>query len=171
MIEIKNEFSIEQLAKANIEMKKKYKILSLIIIIISIISLAISLVMTIGLNNDNNLWYVLMGVSAFLLIFFAYLYFILTTKVMTNRLLKINPKLHDGILYIYNFSDDELILTKRTLDFESTNNMKYSSIFKYVMTKNYLFIFINTKQAYPIYKDDLNKINNVKKLLDEKLKK
>ncbi len=97
MIEIKNEFTLDEIVNANYVLRKKYLILSLILFVIGIIGIVPMFLLVI--YNDNFIYTLLLGLSAFLLIFFGYLSFTLRSTSLRNSILRLHPPLKDGMAH------------------------------------------------------------------------
>ena len=128
MIEIKNEFTLDEIVNANYVLRKKYLILSLILFVIGIIGIVPMFLLVI--YNDNFIYTLLLGLSAFILIFFGYLSFTLRRSSLKNRILRLNPSLRDGMEYTYIFDNDEFTLTQRLTTSVSKNLINKRSLLR-----------------------------------------
>ena len=170
MIEIKNNFTVDELALINCKSKNKYRVLSIICLIIGVIGIIPSLIMI--FNDDNFIWTFLLGLSVFLIIFFGYLLFTIRPSGFKNRLFKVNPTLKGGIEYKYLFDIDELTVIQKTNTSESANKIKFSGLNKVVINDDYIYLYLNKLQAFPIKKKEINTndLEEIKKLLANKIK-
>ena len=105
MVEIKSNYTIDEFAAANWESMKRFKLISMIFIIVGILGLIPSFIMYV--MSSENVYLVLTGISSFLLIFFALLLFNITPKQFKKRLVKNNPSLVNGVNY--NFKFDKIL--------------------------------------------------------------
>ena len=163
MIEIKNEFSIDEIVNANYVLRKKYLILSLILFVIGIIGIVPMFLLVI--YNDNFIYTLLLGLSAFLLVFFGYLSFTLRRSSLRNRILRLNPSLKDGMEYTYIFDNDEFNLTQRLTTSVSNDKIKYIALKKVVINKEYIYLYLNQYQVFPIKISSVNDLDELKRLL------
>ena len=168
MIEIKNEFTLDEIVNANYVLRKKYLILSLILFVIGIIGIVPMFLLVI--YNDNFIYTLLLGLSAFLLIFFGYLSFTLRRSSLRNRILRLNPSLKDGMEYTYIFDNDEFTLTQRLTTSVSNDKIKYIALKKVVINKEYIYLYLNQYQVFPIKLSSVNDLDELKKLLSNKIK-
>ena len=170
MVEIKTNFTVEEIAKSNFEAKNKFKIISIICIIIGAISIVPLFILV--MNNDNFVFSLLLGLSAFLLIFFSLLLFNLRPSGFKKRLVKVNPALKDGVEYTYIFNEEEFTVIEKLTTAESNNKIKYSALKKVDIGNNYIYLYLNQIQAFPIKKSDVkdSDIEEIKKLLANKIK-
>ena len=168
MIEIKNELSIDEIVNANYVLRKKYLILSLILFVIGLIGIVPMFLLVI--YNDNFIYTLLLGISAFLLIFFGYLSFTLRRSSLRNRILRLNPSLKDGMEYTYIFDNDEFTLTQRLTTSVSNDKIKYIALKKVVINKEYIYLYLNQYQVFPIKLNSVNDLDELKKLLSNKIK-
>ena len=169
MIEIKNEFSLDEIVNANYVLRKKYLILSLILFVIGIIGIVPMFLLVI--YNDNFIYTLLLGLSAFLLIFFGYLSLTLRRSSLRNRILRLNPSLRDGMEYTYIFDNDEFTLIQRLTTSVSNDKIKYIALKKVVINKEYIYLYLNQYQVFPIKISSVNDLDELKKLLSNKIKK
>ena len=169
MIEIKNEFSLDEIVNANYVLRKKYLILSLILFVIGIIGIVPMFLLVI--YNDNFIYTLLLGLSAFLLIFFGYLSFTLRRSSLRNRILRLNPSLRDGMEYTYIFDNDEFTITQRLTTSVSNDKIKYIALKKVVINEEYIYLYLNQYQVFPIKISSVNDLDELKKLLSNKIKK
>ena len=163
MIEIKNEFSIDEIVNANYVLRKKYLILSLILFVIGIIGIVPMFLLVI--YNDNFIYTLLLGLSAFLLVFFGYLSFTLRRSSLRNRILRLNPSLKDGMEYTYIFDNDEFTLTQRLTTSVSNDKIKYIALKKVVINKEFIYLYLNQYQVFPIKLNSVNDLDELKRLL------
>lgn len=170
ILEIKNSFTIDEIAVINNESKKKFKIISIICLIIGIISIVPLFIVV--MNNDSYIWSLLLGLSAFLIIFFSLLLFNTRPAGFKRRLLKINPSIKDGVEYNYLFDTDEFTVVEKLTTTESNNKIKYSALNKVIIGKNYIYLYLNQFQAFPIKKSNINDLDleELKRLLANKIK-
>ena len=168
MIEIKNEFTLDEIVNANYVLRKKYLILSLILFVTGLAGIVPMFIMV--LNNDNFIWTFLLGLSAFLLIFFGYLSFTLRRSSLRNRILRLNPSLKDGMEYTYIFDNDEFTLTQRLTTSVSNDKIKYIALKRVVINKEYIYLYLNQYQVFPIKLSSVNDLDELKKLLSNKIK-
>ena len=168
MIEIKNKFSIDEIVNANYVLRKKYLILSLILFVIGLIGIVPMFLLVI--YNDNFIYTLLLGLSAFLLIFFGYLSLTLRRSSLRNRILRLNPSLKDGMEYTYIFDNDEFTLTQRLTTSVSNDKIKYIALKKVVINKEYIYLYLNQYQVFPIKLNSVNDLDELKKLLSNKIK-
>ena len=168
MIEIKNEFSIDEIVNANYVLRKKYLILSLILFVTGIIGIVPMFLLVI--YNDNFIYTLLLGLSAFLLIFFGYLSFTLRRSSLRNRILRLNPSLRDGMEYTYIFDNDEFALTQRLTTSVSNDKIKYIALKKVVINKEYIYLYLNQYKVFPIKINSVKDLDELKKLLSNKIK-
>ena len=168
MIEIKNEFTLDEIVNANYVLRKKYLILSLILFVIGIIGIVPMFLLVI--YNDNFIYTLLLGLSAFLLIFFGYLSFTLRRSSLRNRILRLNPSLKDGMEYTYIFDNDEFTLIQRLTTSVSNDKIKYIALKKVVINKEYIYLYLNQYQVFPIKISSVNDLDELKKLLSNKIK-
>jgi len=169
MIEIKNEFTLDEIVNANYVLRKKYLILSLILFVIGIIGIVPMFLLVI--YNDNFIYTLLLGLSAFLLIFFGYLSFTLRRSSLRNRILRLNPSLRDGMEYTYIFDNDEFTITQRLTTSVSNDKIKYIALKKVVINEEYIYLYLNQYQVFPIKISSVNDLDELKKLLSNKIKK
>lgn len=169
-MEIKTDFTIDEFSRSNYESKKAYIIGFIIISIISFILLVPCFIMLI--NSDDSLWSLFTGVSAFLFIFPLIMIFIIRPNGFKKRLIKINPTLANGIFYTYVFSDQEVLVTEKLSSSESINKINYSMILKVRITNNFMYLYINKFQAFPIKKTDINEeeMAKLKEIFKDKIK-
>ena len=153
-MEIKTDFTLDEFSRSNYESKKAYIIGLIIISIISFILFVPCFIML--MNSDDSLWSLFTGVSAFLFIFPLIMIFIIRPNGFKKRLIKINPTLANGIFYTYVFSDQEVLVTEKLSSSESINKINYSIIIKVKITNNFMYLYINKFQAFPIKKTDIN---------------
>lgn len=153
-MEIKTDFTLDEFSRSNYESKKAYIIGLIIISIISFILFVPCFIML--MNSDDSLWSLFTGVSAFLFIFPLIMIFIIRPNGFKKRLIKINPTLANGIFYTYVFSDQEVLVTEKLSSSESINKINYSMIIKVKITNNFMYLYINKFQAFPIKKTDIN---------------
>lgn len=163
MIEIKNEFTLDEIVNANYVLRKKYLILSLILFVIGIIGIVPMFLLVI--YNDNFIYTLLLGLSAFLLIFFGYLSLTLRRSSLRNRILRLNPSLRDGMEYTYIFDNDEFTLTQRLTTSVSNDKIKYIALKKVVINKEYIYLYLNQYQVFPIKLNSVNDLDELKRLL------
>ncbi|MBQ6784115.1 MAG: YcxB family protein [Acholeplasmatales bacterium] len=163
MIEIKNEFTLDEIVNANYVLRKKYLILSLILFVTGIIGIVPMFLLVI--YNDNFIYTLLLGLSAFLLIFFGYLSFTLRRSSLRNRILKLNPSLKDGMEYTYIFDNDEFTLTQRLTTSVSNDKIKYIALKKVVINKEYIYLYLSQYQVFPIKLKSVNDLDELKRLL------
>lgn len=168
MIEIKNEFTLDEIVNANYVLRKKYLILSLILFVIGIIGIVPMFLLVI--YNDNFIYTLLLGLSAFLLIFFGYLSLTLRRSSLRNRILRLNPSLKDGMEYTYIFDNDEFTLIQRLTTSVSNDKIKYIALKKVVINKEYIYLYLNQYQVFPIKINSVNDLDELKKLLSNKIK-
>ena len=168
MIEIKNEFSIDEIVNANYVLRKKYLILSLILFVTGIIGIVPMFLLVI--YNDNFIYTLLLGLSAFLVIFFGYLSFTLRRSSLRNRILRLNPSLRDGMEYTYIFDNDEFALTQRLTTSVSNDKIKYIALKKVVINKEYIYLYLNQYKVFPIKINSVKDLDELKKLLSNKIK-
>ncbi len=163
MIEIKNEFTLDEIVNANYVLRKKYLILSLILFVIGIIGIVPMFLLVI--YNDNFIYTLLLGLSAFLLVFFGYLSFTLRRSSLRNRILRLNPSLKDGMEYTYIFDNDEFTLIQRLTTSVSNDKIKYIALKKVVINKEYIYLYLNQYQVFPIKISSVNDLDELKRLL------
>ena len=163
MIEIKNEFTLDEIVNANYVLRKKYLILSLILFVIGIIGIVPMFLLVI--YNDNFIYTLLLGLSAFLLVFFGYLSFTLRRSSLRNRILRLNPSLRDGMEYTYIFDNDEFNLTQRLTTSVSNDKIKYIALKKVVINKEYIYLYLNQYKVLPIKINSVNDLDELKRLL------
>lgn len=168
MIEIKNEFTLDEIVNANYVLRKKYLILSLILFVIGIIGIVPMFLLVI--YNDNFIYTLLLGLSAFLLIFFGYLSLTLRRSSLKNRILRLNPSLRDGMEYTYIFDNDEFTLTQRLTTSVSNDKIKYIALKRVVINKEYIYLYLNQYQVFPIKLSSVNDLDELNKLLSNKIK-
>ena len=172
MIDITNNFTLEEFAYANSKMKKNAKLFILIMMIISfLISITSIIIMIIQDNYDDlmilNISFFTVGIFTLLLLIF------LRPKRLAKTMIKLHPSLKDGFIYNYHFDDEYFILEEILKDSESNNKMKYSIIKKAIINNNYIFLYINPFAAYIIKIDNISieDINNLKEILKQKINK
>ena len=168
MIEIKNEFTLDEIVNANYVLRKKYLILSLILFVTGIIGIVPMFLLVI--YNDNFIYTLLLGLSAFLIIFFGYLSFTLRRSSLRNRILRLNPSLRDGMEYTYIFDNDEFTLIQRLTTSVSNDKIKYIALKKVVINKEYIYLYLNQYQVFPIKLSSVDELDELKKILSIKIK-
>ena len=169
-MEIKTDFTLDEFSRSNYESKKAYIIGLIIISIISFILFVPCFIML--MNSDDSLWSLFTGVSAFLFIFPLIMIFIIRPNGFKKRLIKINPTLANGIFYTYVFSDQEVLVTEKLSSTESINKINYSMLLKVKITNNFMYLYINKFQAFPIKKTDINEeeMAKLKEIFKDKIK-
>lgn len=169
-MEIKTDFTIDEFSRSNYESKKAYIIGLIIISIISFILFVPCFIML--MNSDDSLWSLFTGVSAFLFIFPLIMIFIIRPNGFKKRLIKINPTLANGIFYTYIFNEQEVLVTEKLSSSESINKINYSMIIKVKITNNFMYLYINKFQAFPIKKTDINEeeMAKLKEIFKDKIK-
>ncbi len=163
MIEIKNEFTLDEIVNANYVLRKKYLILSVMLFVIGIIGIVPMFLLVI--YNDNFIYTLLLGLSAFLLVFFGYLSFTLRRSSLRNRILRLNPALRDGMDYTYIFDNDQFTLIQRLTTSVSNDKIKYIALKKVVINKEYIYLYLNQYQVFPIKISSVNDLDELKRLL------
>ena len=153
-MEIKNNYTLDEIAQVNYESKRTFKIMFFTIMPISLILTILSIIMI--TKSDDYYWSIVCGSAVFLLVFFPIMFINIRPERFKKRLIKINPSLKDGIEYSYLFEDEELTINEKTSNSESSMKLKYSEFKKISISKNYLLLFINQFQVYPIKKEDFN---------------
>lgn len=169
VVEIKSNYTIDEFAAANWESMKRFKLISMIFIIVGILGLIPSFIMYV--MSSENVYLVLTGISSFLLIFFALLLFNITPKQFKKRLVKNNPSLVNGVNYNFKFDEEEVSIKETISGACGLNKIKYSFLKKVVVRDNYIYLYINKIQAYPVRKVDIsnNDMEEIKRLLGSKI--
>ncbi len=169
MLEVRSNLSLEELANANYESKKAYKVSSIILIIIGIIGFVLSITMM--LYNDSSIWTTLLGISTFFIIFCSLMLLLMRPKSFKKRLIKENPALKDGVEYTFTFNEDSFLVNEKITTAESNNNIKYEMLKKVVISTNFIYLYINRLRAFPIKRTAFNEkdLEEFKKLLGNKI--
>lgn len=168
MIEVKCNYTVEEFAKANWEMKKGIRIIMLIILVVMIPITILGFIMS--LRDDRFLWSMLAIFPLAVIFFIVFLMLELRPKKFAKKLIKANQAIKDGVSYTFIFNEDEMTIVERLSTATSQSTIKYSVLVKVTISESYFFLYINKLMAYPLLKDNINPndYDNLKNMLMNK---
>jgi len=169
MIEIKSEFSLEDVANANYESKQLFKIIGIILDVIALGLLVFFFYKV--MTSDEYAWSLSLGMSAFIFVFVLILLIDTRPNKFKKRLVKVNRALENGVNYTYQFNDEDVIIIEKFTNAESNNKIKYETFKKYKKTKSFIYLYITSLQAFPIKLNDIENIEALENLLKVKINK
>lgn len=169
MIEIKSEFSLEDVADANYESKKAFIIIGIILdfIALGLLGFFFYKVMT----SDAYAWTLSLGMSAFIFLFVLIMLIGIRPNRFKNKLVRVNRVLINGVNYTYQFNEEDVIIIEKLTNAESNNKIRYETFKKYKKTKSFIYLYITSLQAFPIKLNDIENIEELENLLKEKINK
>ena len=165
MININNNFTVDEFVKINYLLKKKIRIIFAIISLVSFIC-AVSLFAAF-MSTSNDILNIFGAVSVFFFIFFGYYAIRMNINTFKKNILKFNPRLENGINYEYSFNDNEMNVISKTDNASTKATFKYDSIIKTFIIEDYIYIQVTENLSYPIKKNELTEeeLSNLKQLL------
>ncbi len=153
MLEINNKYTIEEYARVYNENKKVFKIITLAIVIVGLLSAILGIVFLFVNGNNGFTWMITISVA--FAGFFGYELYSLSNGAFIRRLLRMNPALKDGIEIKYSFRDDDLIIDEKMGTTHSSVNKKYNDLYKAKVLNNYIIVYVTNRLATPIKKNEL----------------
>lgn len=157
VIKNKSEFTNKEIIDALCKILNNSKIW-ILLFIMGLLSLGLYVFEILYSDKNTQAW---LFCGVFLVLISVFMFFG-TPSIMKNS----NSNFKDGVLYEFEFYDNEFIVNTRLSGQKSIMTIEYSSIHRAVISNNYLAIYISKGQCLILKLDCFNSIEDKNKVLE-----